>query len=224
MGGKQIRTGKLLLFLVAGLIVFLSGGCATMERIWQQINSGGPSTGLPVPSPEVSGAAEEQKKEKAATVHLLEGKKLFVQGNYERALREHLRVIALMNNHPPVDEAYFFMGLIHADQGNPKKDYGQSLYFMNRLIKEFPESLFSRPAKSWIRVLQDNERLVRENEKWIKNNEKGFKDQEKILKENEKLVKDHERLIKENEKLTRMLEEYKQVDIDIEGKKRDKGR
>ena len=81
------------------------------------------------------------------------------------------------------------MGLIFAHAGNPKKDYGRSVAFFRRMIKEYPQSSLAEQAKIWIGILQENEKL----NQMIQN-------------------------------LNLVIEESKRVDIEIEEKKRGKGK
>jgi tetratricopeptide (TPR) repeat protein len=113
--------------------------------------------------------------------------KLLAEGNYEGALKENQRILSLSGQNPPGDEALFNVGLIHAHPGNTKKDYGKSLTFFRRLIKEYPQSAWVEQAKIWAGILQDNEKLSRSNEE-----------------------------------LSQVIEKSKQVDIEIEEKKREK--
>jgi outer membrane protein assembly factor BamD (BamD/ComL family) len=148
-------------------------------------------------------AAEEKKKEEAAVDHLLKGRRLFMQGDFEGSLRENQTIVSFYHDRSSAEEALFMLGLIHIHPANPKKEFGKSFDLMKRLVKEYPNSIFTQQAKAWIGIFQLNE---------------------KISKENEKLIKEYEKLIKVYEKLSKMLEEYKQVDIEIEEKKREKGR
>jgi len=95
------------------------------------------------------------------------------------------------------------LGLIYVHPDNPNKNFDKALEIMKRLIKEYPSDVFVLQAKIWIAVLMMNEKAV---------------------KDNERLTKENEKLIREHEKMSKMLEEYKQVDIEIEGKKKEKGR
>ena len=115
--------------------------------------------------------------------------KLLAEGNYEGALKENQRILSLSGQNPPGDGALFNIGLIHAHPGNTKKDYGKSLTFFRRLIKEYPQSSCFEQAKIWVGILQDNERLSRSIEE-----------------------------------LSQVLEKSKQVDIEIEEKKREKAK
>jgi tetratricopeptide (TPR) repeat protein len=115
--------------------------------------------------------------------------KLVAEGNYEGALKENQRILSLSGQNPPGDEALFNIGLIHAHPGNTKKDYGKSLTFFRRLIKEYPQSSCFEQAKIWAGILQDNEKLSRSIEE-----------------------------------LSQVIEKSKQVDIEIEEKKREKAK
>jgi tetratricopeptide (TPR) repeat protein len=115
-----------------------------------------------------------------AREHLLRGQKLLAQGDYESALNENQKVLSMSTHRPPEDEALFNMGLIFAHSGNPKKDFGKSLDFFSKVVKDYPKSPLAEQAKIWIKVLQ------------------------------------------EHEGLTQVIQKLKQVDIDVEEKKREK--
>jgi tetratricopeptide (TPR) repeat protein len=115
--------------------------------------------------------------------------KLLSEGNYEGALKENQRILSVSGQNPPGDGALFNMGLILAHPGNAKKDYAKSLGLFKRLIKDHPESPWADQAKTWVGVLQENEKLSRSNEE-----------------------------------LGLVIEKSKQVDIEIEEKKREKAK
>jgi hypothetical protein len=199
MGRKQIRTGKHLLYCITGLIFLSLNGCALLETI----KGPAPVVISPAEKEKIRQkealAAEEKRKEETARAHLLKGRKLFAQGDWEGSLLENQRIITGFQGKSPMEEALFMTGLIHLHPDNPHKDISKGLEAMRRMVKEQPNSYFSQQAKAWIVLLMI---------------------QEKTGKENEKLTKDLERLWREHEKMSKMLEEYKKVDIEIEGKKR----
>jgi hypothetical protein len=210
MGRKQIRTRKHLLFCFAGLIFLFINGCALLDKIQE--------TDQAVISPaekekilkREAALAEEKKKEETARTYLLEGRKLFAQGDFQGSLREYHTITTFFQGQSPMEEAIFMHGLIYIHPGNPNKDFARALDFMKRLTKEYPNGFFGQEARVWISILLVNEKVGKEHEK--------------LIKEHEKLVKENEKLIKEHEKMSKMLEEYKQVDIEIEEKKKEKGR
>jgi len=115
--------------------------------------------------------------------------KLLAEGNYEGALMENQRILSLSGQNPPADEALFNMGLIHAHPGYGKKDTTKSLALFKRLIKDYPRSPWVEQAKTWVGVLQENEKFRHSIEE-----------------------------------LNRVIEKSKQVDIEIEEKKREKAK
>jgi outer membrane protein assembly factor BamD (BamD/ComL family) len=213
MGRKQFRRRKYLLFLVTGLILFLSVGCASLEKFF----------GEETPLSEGKTTNQNEKSDTAKS-NLLEAKRLFRNGEYEAAFREYQKVVVLLKKKPPADEALYSMGLILTYPENPRKDSRRSMEFMKSLITDFPHSFYVEPAKAWIGALQENERLSKTSEKTLQEKETLTKELEKLSRVHDKTVKDYEKIVRENEKLNKMMEEYKQVDIEMEGRKRERGR
>jgi tetratricopeptide (TPR) repeat protein len=286
MGRKRTRARKLIYFCVAGLIILVLQGCATLENI--RIG--------------IKGKVE-------ACQYLRRGKALLAQGDYEGALNENSKILSLAIHRSPEDEALFNMGWICAHPENPKKDYKKSIFFFKKLLEDFPQSSRSDRAKIWVDILQENEKLSQRVEALNRRNEKskklekmieeweqtrepflhsqkllaegnyegalmenqrilslfgqnppadealfnmglihahpgyGKKDTAKTLALFKRLIKDHPRspwveqaktwvgVLQENEKfrhsieeLNRVIEKSKQVDIEIEEKKREKGK
>lgn len=194
MGRKRTRTGKYIYLHIASLMILSLLGCATIEKTRQRVEVGTPLSetkeqvevgGIPLEKTKGKEETEIKEKEKTreqakAGEYLFRGQKLLTQGDYEGSFRENQKTLSVSAHRPPGDEALFNMGLIYAHSGNPKKDYGKSLDFFKKLLKDFPQSPLVEQAKIWIGVLQ------------------------------------------ENENLTQMLEKSKQVDIEIEERKREK--
>jgi len=134
---------------------------------------------------------EKAKRSEELEVHrpLLNSLELLSQGKYEEASREIQKLLSASPRHPMEDEALFQMGLLYAHPGNPKKDYGKSMTYFKKLIKDYPQSSWSEPAKAWTGMLQEVERL------------------------NQTI-----------DKLNQTIEKSKQVDIEIEEKKKEKGK
>jgi lipopolysaccharide biosynthesis regulator YciM len=57
------------------------------------------------------------------------------------------------------------MALIYASSENPKKDYGQALLFLQRMLRDYPQSSLVEEAKTWAKVLQENERFRQESQR-----------------------------------------------------------
>jgi len=136
MGRERTRARKLIYFCVAGLIVLALQGCAPLEKMRVEIKEG----------------AEARQ-------YLRSGKALLAQGDYEGAIHEHLKILSLSIHRPPEDEALFNMAWIYAHPGYPKKDYKKSIFFFDKLLKDFPQSSWSEGAKIWVKILQENEKL-----------------------------------------------------------------
>jgi len=95
----------------------------------------------------------------AARENLLRAQKLLGQGDYEGSINESQKVLSTSARRPPEDEALLNLGLIYAHPGNPKKDYGKSLEFFRRLIRNYPGGVLAEQAKIWVEVLEENEEL-----------------------------------------------------------------
>jgi tetratricopeptide (TPR) repeat protein len=177
MGRKQNRAGKYIHLHIACIIFLSLFGCVHFEKIKTEI------------------------EEREARQYLLNNHKLIAQGDYEGALNENQKVLSLSAGTHLVDGALFNMGLIYVHPGNPKKDYGKSLGFFKKLIKDYPQSPLVEQAKAWIGVLEENAKLNQATEK---------------------LNQTTEKLNQTIEKLNQTIEKSKQIDLEIEEKKREK--
>lgn len=143
---------------------------------------------------------QEMEKGRDAREHLAMGSNLLAHGDYEGSLKENQKVLSLSGKDSLGDEALFNMGLIYAHYEYPKRDNKKSLDLFRRLVKAYPQSPLVVQAKLWIGILQENERL---------NNELDSSNSEK------------KRLNGEIERLNKAIEKTKQVDIEIEKKKKE---
>jgi outer membrane protein assembly factor BamD (BamD/ComL family) len=133
MGRKQSRRRKYVYFCLAGLIFVALSGCAAPEKIKVEIK----------PHGEVDH-------------HLLRGRELFAQKDFEGALIEYQEIFPLATHQPPEDEALYMIGLIYAHPENPKRNSMKSLYYFNRVTAGYPRSLWAGQTTAWIRMLQEN--------------------------------------------------------------------
>ena len=184
MGRKQTRPGKHLYFCTAVLIfLFLSGCDALLLDIIEH---------------------------KEARDPLLRSKRYLVWGDYEAAIKENEKVLSLSADKPPSDEALFNLGIIYAHYGNPRNNYGKSIYFFKKLVKDYPKSSLFGEAKIWAKLLEENQRFN--------------KDLEKLTQIIEKSKSENQRLNNKIKGLKQMIAESKQVDIEVEQKKREETR
>jgi hypothetical protein len=224
MGRKQSGRRKHFLFLVAGLIFILLGGCGSLEQFLKDLSQKSTLMEGEPSSSERKVDAQKDKNLESSKTSLLEARRLFRNGEYEGAFREYQKVVVLLKKKAPADEALFFMGLIQAYPENPRKDFRRSLELMRNVITDFPQSFYFEPARAWIGVMQENEKLSRTSEKALQDKETSARELEKLSRVHDKTIKDYEKIVRENERLNKMMEEYKQVDIEMDGRKRERER
>ena len=104
---------------------------------------------------------EQLSAEHEGRAHLLRMELLMRRGEFEVALRENQKIIASPAKGQPVDAALFSLGLICADQSNPKKDFKKSLAYFARIRREYPGGPFAEEAKIWVGVLETMEKALR---------------------------------------------------------------
>jgi tetratricopeptide (TPR) repeat protein len=150
---------------------------------------------------EVSSAPMKKIDQSKSEEHLRLGQKLLARGDFEGSLKEHQKALSLSGENRPGDEALFQIGVIYAHPDNPKKDYEKSLDQFKRLIKNYPESPRLDEARIWAGILQEHQKLKQANDRLSQANEK---------------------LNQSIENLNQLIQKSKQVDIQIEEKKREK--
>ena len=120
------------------------------------------------------------------------------QGQYEAAYNENQKILEEGRGAP--DVALFNMGMISAHSGNPKKNYPRALSSFRALVKNYPQSPMGEPAKTWIQVLEEYQRMA---------------DEKRIT------TRERESLMQEKEKLKYTIEKSRQVDVEIEKRRRE---
>jgi tetratricopeptide (TPR) repeat protein len=185
MGRKQTGAGQFIYFSITVLIFSWLSGCVTLEKVTAPETPG---------DTQKIGKPEEFSKSMAAILE--RAAQLCSQRDYDGAFRENERVLSLSGKNPPGDRALFNMGLIYAHSENPKKDYEKASRFLQRIVKDYPQSSLVEEAKTWAKVLQENERSRQESE----------------------------RFRRESERLKRVMDQSKEVDLLVDKKKRDKER
>lgn len=136
MGGKRALAGKYIYLFIACLTLFTLLSCNALKEAKK------------------GEVKQEEMRLKAISEHMILAKELIEQGNFEASVKENQNVLSLSPDGPPADEALFNMGLIYAHSGNPKKDYKKSIFFFQKLLKEYPKSPFVLQAKILIGLLQ----------------------------------------------------------------------
>jgi outer membrane protein assembly factor BamD (BamD/ComL family) len=144
---------------------------------------------------------------------------LVSQGQYDAAYNENQKILQEGRGDP--DVALFNMGMISAHLANPQKNYARALSSFRKLVKEYPHSQMVEPAKTWIQVLEEYHRVA--EEKRVLTDEKHVLIEEKRVLTEEKrvLVRERESLVREKQKLKYTTEKSRQVDMEIEKRRRE---
>ena len=185
MGRKQIGRGQFIYLSIAVLIFSLLSSCVSLEKYSSSKTQGNIQK---IEKPGEFSKSLAADLERAAT--------LCSQGDYDGAFWENQRVLSLSGKNPPGDRALFNITLIYADSENPKKDYEKALLFLQRMIRDYPQSSLVKAAKTWAKVLQENKRFRQENE----------------------------RFRQESQRLRLIIEKSKEVDLLVDKKKREEAR
>ncbi len=174
MGRKRIGPRQCVYLCLAGLICFLLAGCswkkpaeekpkpparAEKAEIQTKVETPPALPAPPAPAARPAGAPPPGRQLQAAADQLRRARKFMGRKDFESSLKVNQRVLALAGRQAPADEALFNLGLIYIHAENPKKDYGKSMGYFQRLVKEFPESFWAEEAKNWVGILQENEKL-----------------------------------------------------------------
>jgi tetratricopeptide (TPR) repeat protein len=203
MGRKSGRAGKHLCVCLALLIVFVSG--CSLLRDWR-----------------------EQRQIRDS---MLQGHSLFVYGDYDGASAKYREALALAGDHAPADAAVYNIGLIYAHPSNPKRDYRKAIESFSKVISDYAQSPWAEQARVWVGLLQQVEiskqeaELTREAMEESKQAiERSREDAEKFRLAAEKSKQEVDRTRQEMEKSRQALEKANQIDIEIEQKKRERGK
>ena len=137
---------------------------------------------------------------------LLEAKLSFSSGDFLTSLKKNQE---MLNRFPQKygSHALYMMGMIYAD---PEYIYAKneiSVYYFDRLVKEYPESTYKNQAKIWIGLLHQNMDYAKRVDKNI--------EQISSLKNELSSQK------KQINNLLNQLKKLKEIDLGIEEKKRE---
>jgi tetratricopeptide (TPR) repeat protein len=135
----------------------------------------------------------------------------FAEGKYEEAFKENQMVISERGKE--ADTALFNMGVISAHSQNPKKDYPKAVSYFRQVVNDYPQSPKAEPAKAWIEILEEHQRILEEKQKL-------GEEKRTLTREKETLAREKELLSQERGKLKQMAEKSRQVDIEIEKRRR----
>ena len=94
-------------------------------------------------------------------VRLLNVREQIDRGDFDGAVREYQDALARPGTEHRTSALLFELGLLHAHNDNPKKNYRKSLGCFTRLVREYPRSALAEEAKIWIDVLDSMEKSKR---------------------------------------------------------------
>lgn len=105
-----------------------------------------------------------------------------------------------------VDVALFNTGVILAHPSNPKKDYPRAIVSFKALVAEHPQSALVEQSKTWIQVLEQQQKVSDEKQK--------------IEEEKRALIREREMLVQERQKQNYNNAKSRQLDLEIERRRR----
>jgi hypothetical protein len=124
--------------------------------------------------------------------------------NFDAALKENQTALAAGKIAP--DIALYNIGFIWAHPSNPKRDSSKAIHSFQTLVAEHPRSSLLEPAKTWIQVLEQQQKVAEERRK--------------LAEEKRGLDKEREMLAQERQKLNYANEKSRQLDLEIERRRR----
>jgi hypothetical protein len=177
-------------FVFCAVVLLLVGSLAGCGTMWESLKN-----------------REPEKK----TDQFERSNALIAEGNFEAAYKENEKIFA--ERRGAADVALFNMGMVSASSSNPRRNYPRALASFKTLLKDYPQSPLADQAKVWIQVLEAHQRVVEEKQAVME--EKG-----KLLDEKRALIREKETLSQERERLKYTVEKSRQVDVDIEKRRR----
>ena len=124
--------------------------------------------------------------------------------NFDVALKENQAAQA--QTKIAADVALFNTGVILAHPSNPKKDYSRAVVSFRALVAEHPQSPLVEQSKTWIQVIEQQQKLSDERQK--------------LADEKRALIRERELLLQERQKLNYTNEKSRQLDLEIEKRRR----
>jgi tetratricopeptide (TPR) repeat protein len=152
-----------------------------------------------------------QPQKESQPEYLQRSKALFAEGKYEAALHENQR--ALDEGRGAPDAALFNIGLISAYSQNPKKDYPKALQSFRALDAKHPQSPFAEQGKLWLLILEEHQKILEEHQKMTE-------ERHRLSEERRAVIREREVLAQERKKLKYTEEKSRQLDMDIEKRRR----
>ncbi|MEJ2480575.1 MAG: hypothetical protein P8Y78_10455, partial [Acidihalobacter sp.] len=86
---------------------------------------------------------------------LSEAKSSFAKGDFSASFKKSREILTRFPQKYG-DQALYMMGMIYADPEYIYAKHEISIYYFDRLVKEYPESAYKNQAKIWTGLLQQN--------------------------------------------------------------------
>jgi hypothetical protein len=124
--------------------------------------------------------------------------------NFDVALKDNQAALKAGKIAP--DVGLFNLGVILAHPSNPKADHSKAILSFKTLVAEHPRSALVGQAKTWIQVLEQQQKLGDEKQK--------------LAEEKRVLAREREALLQERQKVNYASEKSRQLDLEIEKRRR----
>lgn len=117
--------------------------------------------------------------------HVHRGKKQLEEKDLQGSVQEFNTALSFAPEKTPGDSALFYLGMLYVHYNYPDRNYKKSLYYFQKLVRDFPESKLQERSKIWIKVLEDLEEkkhepiksiIIRTQEKSVENKGKKLLD------------------------------------------------
>jgi hypothetical protein len=155
----------------------------------------------------------------------------FTRGDYDGSARLYRNVLRMAQSKPPADAALFQLGVVYIDPQNPDKDEEEATRSFAAVVSAYPDSGWARQAKIWLAMLEEKARSKAEEESSKQEAEEARQEVERFKQlvessrqEVEKSRQEVEKSRLDVEKSRQTMEKANQVDLEIEQKKRERGR
>jgi hypothetical protein len=169
-------------------------------------------------------ATQEVQKPENKQEELLVAQQFLARGEFDKAMAESQRSLSAEGSPSSKGAALFTLGLIYAHPGNSGKDSASAIGFFKRVISETPGSHWAAQARIWIALLQENDDLRQSNTIFQEKLTGLGQAHEELTREHENTAQGLKKLREENEALQQVIKKMKQVDIEIEERKKREGK
>lgn len=123
-----------------------------------------------------------------------------------------------------VDVALFNTGVILAHPSNPRKDYPRAIVSFKALVAQHPQSALVEQSKTWIQVLEQLHKVSAERQKVLEEKRALIREvsdeRQKVAEEKRALIREREMLVQERQKQNYSNEKSRQLDLEIERRRR----